>query len=138
MTRHLCWLAAMIPLGACAAAPFNQNIGPSHRVRSGMTPPDVIAVMDAQPVERVSLDGVDEWRYCATRDNVDVVVVFYFHDGRVVEKETYSISPEVRRLPPLTPESRHVESCLDNLRNLYVDWRKPPKLVRTLRARAAR
>jgi hypothetical protein len=135
MTRHLYWLAAMIPVAACAAAPFDQNIGPSHRVRSGMTPGDVIAIMDAEPVERVSLDGVDEWRYCATRDTADVVVVFFFHEGRVVAKETYWISPEVRRLPPLTPESRHVESCLDNLENLYVDSRKPPKFVRELRAR---
>jgi hypothetical protein len=113
-------------LGGCAPAVFSQNIGPSHKIKTGMSPDDVRAVMRTPPAQTVSVDGVDEWRYCATRDDSDVIVIIYIQNQRVIDKATYTVEP-IRQ--------GDEESCLDSFRRVYTDRRSPPRRVQELRKR---
>ena len=36
--------------------------------------------------------GVEEWHYCATGIGADKFVAFYFNDGMVVSKTSYSVT----------------------------------------------
>jgi hypothetical protein len=127
MTDRPGWLIPLAVTASCSPVPFSQNIGFAHKVEREMTPADVTAIM-GEPFERASIQGVDEWRYCSSRDNGDVFAVFYLHDGRVVDKASFTISREVRQYNP-----DGTDSCLDNVKNLYTDRRSPPRRVVQLR-----
>lgn len=127
MTHRRGWLVPVVFVASCSPAPFSQNIGFAHKVERDMTPADITAIM-GEPFERVSIRGVDEWRYCSSRDSGDVFAVVYLHEGRVVDKASYTISHEFR-----DHNRDGTESCLDNVKNLYTDRRSPPRRVVQLR-----
>lgn len=127
MTRAHGWLVLVAFAASCSPAPFSQNIGFAHKIERDMAPADITAIM-GEPFERVSIGGVDEWRYCSSRDSGDVFAVFYLHEGRVVDKASYTISHEFRE-----HNLDGTESCRDNVKNLYTDRRSPPRRVVQLR-----
>jgi hypothetical protein len=80
-----------------------------------------------EPALSLSIDGVDEWRYCSsTVGNADEFAVIYFRNGVVVDKGFFTIQPYD------TYGGR--ESCLANIEAIYLDRRRPPRRVEELRA----
>ena len=121
-------LALSAALVTSCAPLYSQNTGLAHRIRAGMRAEDVRTLM-GNPALALSLEGVDEWRYCATRLNAhDEIAIVYFQNGSVIDKTFFSISSEMR-------SSKDVDSCLGNIDGVYEDKRHPPKRVREIRAR---
>ena len=114
-------------LNACAATYFGHNLSPARQVKVGMTAEQALAVMGGPPLDTQSLQGVDEWRYCSSRDGGDVFVVLYFQNDAVIEKADYTV---------ITQHSGNATSCQETVRSLYKDRRSPPQRIRELRAAA--
>lgn len=118
-------LLSCLLLNACAAAYFGHNLSPAHKVKVGMTTEQAFAVMGGPPLDKQSLQGVDEWRYCASREYSDVFVVLYFQNDAVIEKADYTV---------ITEHRGHATSCRETVKRLYKDRRSPPQRVQELRA----
>lgn len=115
-------------LVASCAPLYSQNVGLAHRIRNGTSAEDVRTLM-GNPALALSLNGVDEWRYCSTRLNYyDEIAIVYFQNGSVIDKAFFSIAQEMR-------SSRDVDSCLGNIERVYEDKRQAPKRVRAIRTR---
>lgn len=104
---------------ACGPALYTQNIGLAYRVKRGASAEDVRKIM-GEPALTRSIDGVDEWRYCATAPGTDEVAVIYFHKGVVLDRAYYSMHPAGEWGRP---------SCLDNIDFPYSSDRRPPRRV---------
>tara|TARA_B100001057_G_C22752344_1_gene912318 strand:+ start:992 stop:1360 length:369 start_codon:yes stop_codon:yes gene_type:complete len=72
---------------SCGGAKALQN---NFRVSEGMTKEQVIAIMGT-PVASDFDKGVEEFHYCST-GFVDNFVAFFFKDGKVVSKTSYTVS----------------------------------------------
>ena len=117
---------------ATSCAPlYSQNTGLAHRVKRGMTAADVRTLL-GNPALAVSIDGVDEWRYCSTRLNTyDEIAIVYFQNESVIDKTFFSIGPDMR-----TDRTGDYDSCLGNINAVYEDKRHPPKRVQAIRERS--
>ena len=123
-------LVLLVTAAACAPL-FSQNIGLAHKVKRGWTTEEVRALM-GKPALALSLDGVEEWRYCATRPQAhDEAVVLYFHGGRVVDRAFYSLDRSMRLFSPGDPDD---DTCMDSIQHVYRDRRQPPSRVLEMRA----
>lgn len=116
-------VASVLLLPACATEQaFRQNLGRSHKVERDMTPEQALAILGA-PYQRLTLGGVEEWRYCDSRRYADEYLVLYFHGGLLVDKASYTFTHD---------DSAGFDGCHERP-NLYVDKRSPPRRVRALR-----
>lgn len=123
-------LVLLITITACAPL-FSQNVGLAHKVKRGWTTEQVRTLM-GEPALSLSLDGVEEWRYCATRPQAhDETVVLYFQGGRMVDRAFYSLDRSVRYYGPGDPDD---DTCVDSIQHVYRDRRKPPSRVLEMRA----
>jgi len=130
ISRPAIVLFALALFAACGSKVFSQNIGPAHKVKSGMTPDEARSLL-GEPLKKVSLSGVEEWRYCATRTDSNVFVVLYFQNDRVIEKATYTLDPYAPLVGPAAQEDR--ASCRAGVDSIYTDKRSPPRRVQELR-----
>jgi outer membrane protein assembly factor BamE (lipoprotein component of BamABCDE complex) len=127
--RAIMFLSVVIASQIACTAPvlYHQNLGPSHKVRRGMTA-DQVRVILGDPFASVVLDGVEEWRYCDSRSYTDEFVVVYFQKAAVVDKASYTI---------LNPSPNRADERMDDCRasqdELYKDRRAPPRRVQDLR-----
>ena len=130
MRRFAVLLVSTILPAACAGPIlFSQNLGHAHEVKRGMTAEQALAIM-GQPALSVTLDGVEEWRYCDSRSHTDEFVVLYFHQARIVEKASFTI---LNPAPNLS--DGRIGDCRANAEAIYYDRRSPPRRVRELRGK---
>lgn len=123
-------LIVVVTAAACTPL-FSQNIALAHKVKRGWTAQEVSTLM-GQPALTLSIDGVDEWRYCSTRLNEhDHVAVLYFHGGQVIDRSFYSLDRGVRNFGTANPNE---DTCLDSIGKVYADGRQPPRRVLDTRA----
>jgi hypothetical protein len=122
----------IVVVTAAACAPlFSQNVGLAHKVKRGWSAQQVSDLMGS-PALTLSIDGVEEWRYCSTRLNAhDEVAVLYFQGGQVVDRAFFSLDRSVRNIGPANPDD---DTCLDSIRHVYTDRRQPPRRVLEIRA----
>jgi hypothetical protein len=124
MNRLAIALASAGLLACASHVPFKQNLGVSHKVKRGMTPEQALAIMGT-PFHTLSLDSVEEWRYCDTRDISDEYVVLYLQNNRVIDRAGYTF---VRG----EGDFHRIGDC-ESRTNLYTDRRSPPRRVRQIR-----
>jgi hypothetical protein len=120
-------IVTLLQLACAAPALFHQNLGPAHKVRPGMSPDQVRAILGA-PFANVVLQDVEEWRYCDSRSYTDDFVVVYFHDTVVIDKASYTILN-----PAPNAADQRVADCRATQDRLYSDHRSPPRRVQELR-----
>ena len=93
--KKLLLLLAIITLHSCGnmklvnseAKAFKNNF----LVSEGMSKQQVIDIMGT-PVASEFNRGVEEFHYCATGYNADDFVSFYFQDGKVISKTSYTVT----------------------------------------------
>jgi hypothetical protein len=72
-----------------------QNLSFAKRISSGMSPAEVVRVMENDPVAREFAPRYEEWHYCDsdTWDGSDhKYVAIYFIDGKVASMKPYGVS----------------------------------------------
>ena len=93
--KKLLILLIIITLNSCGTKRLNmeaQALKNNFLVSEGMSKQQVIDIM-GNPVASEFNKGVEEFHYCATgRSGADQFVSFYFQDGKVVSKTSYSVT----------------------------------------------
>ena len=62
-------------------------------VSPNMSKSEVMALLGA-PILSDFSEGVEEWYYCSTGMGGDEFVAFWFHDDKLVQKTSYTVSLE--------------------------------------------
>ena len=92
--KKLLILLIIITLNSCGTKRLNmeaQALKNNFLVSEGMSKQQVIDIM-GNPVASEFNKGVEEFHYCATGRSADQFVSFYFQDGKVVSKTSYSVT----------------------------------------------
>ena len=92
--KKLILLLIIITLNSCGTKRLNmeaQALKNNFLVSEGMSKQQVIDIM-GNPVASEFNKGVEEFHYCATGRSADQFVSFYFQDGKVVSKTSYSVT----------------------------------------------
>ena len=76
----------------------HQNLSTSGKVRSGMTPNEVLKIM-GEPIVSELDKNVETWHYCNTADglfnNDDTYLALFFVDNNLIAKTFYTQDKEV-------------------------------------------
>ena len=71
----------------------HQNLSTSGKVRSGMTPNEVLKIM-GEPIVSELDKNVETWHYCNTADglfnNDDTYLALFFVDNQIIAKKQYN------------------------------------------------
>ena len=103
-------LTATLLLAGCALPPGSLRW---TEVKKGMTEPEVSARLGPP-----YWGSPSEWRYCETRQDSDLIIAFFFGDGRVKERVSYRIHP----VSSDDTTGARVGTCMDNLANQGPSW----------------
>lgn len=68
-----------------------ENLKKNFRISEGMSKDEVYQIMGTPSASEFD-KGVEEWHYCATGTYTDEFVAFYFNDGKVVAKTSYTVT----------------------------------------------
>ena len=92
--KKLLLLLIIITLNSCGTKLVNREAKAfknNFLVSEGMSKQQVIDIMGS-PVASEFNRGVEEFHYCATGFNADDFVSFYFQDGKVISKTSYTVT----------------------------------------------
>ena len=70
-----------------------QRFDKNFLISPGMSKSEVLDIM-GQPVASEFEKNVEEWHYCATGIGSDEFVSFFFENGKVISKTTYTVTIE--------------------------------------------
>ncbi len=101
MRKYILLFLSLIVFG-CGAGMIQQEIGASYKLSPGMTKEQVVAIL-GPPIKSDFDRGVEEWFYCKTggvsfqdqmnMSSVDEHVALFFHEGKLLTKTNYSVTP---------------------------------------------